>query len=89
LHRIITRGLAVAGRIVELKVRLRDVPGTLTAVLEVVKRLHTNILDVAHHRFESQAPFGYVDVSLTLETKGHQHIQDIKTALQAEGYLLA
>lgn len=88
LHRIIARGLSVAGRIVQLQVRLRDVPGTLTDVLEVVKRLHTNILDVAHHRFDSQAPFGYVDVSLTLETKGHPHIQQIKAALQAEGYLL-
>ncbi|MFN8455936.1 MAG: threonine ammonia-lyase [Anaerolineae bacterium] len=88
LHRIITRGLSVAGRIVQLQVRLRDVPGTLTDVLEVAKRLHTNILDVAHHRFDSQAPFGYVDVSLTLETKGHPHIQQIKAALQAEGYLL-
>ncbi len=88
LHRIITRGLAVAGRIVQLQVRLRDVPGTLTDVLEVLKRLHTNILDVAHHRFDSQAPFGYVDVSLTLETKGHPHIQQIQTALQAEGYLV-
>jgi threonine dehydratase len=78
----------VAGRIVELKVRLRDVPGTLTAVLEVIKGLQTNILDVAHHRFDSQAPFGYVDVSINLETKGHAHIEQIKKALQAAGYLL-
>ncbi|MFN8458388.1 MAG: ACT domain-containing protein [Anaerolineae bacterium] len=88
LHRIITRGLSVAGRIVQLQVRLRDVPGTLTAVLEVVKRLQTNILDIAHHRLDSQALLSYVDVSLTLETKGHPHIQQIKEALQAEGYLL-
>ncbi len=88
LHRIITRGLAVAGRIVELQVRLRDVPGTLTAVLETVKELHTNILDINHHRFDSLAPFGYVDVSLTLETKGHRHIEEIKQVLQAHGYLL-
>jgi threonine dehydratase len=88
LHRIITRGLAVAGRTVQLQVRLRDVPGTLTAVLEIVKQLHTNILDINHHRFDSLAPFGYVDVSLTLETKGHPHIQQIKQALQAQGYLL-
>jgi threonine dehydratase len=88
LQRIITRGLAVAGRTVEFKVRLRDVPGTLTAVLEVLKRLQTNIMDITHHRFDSLAPFGYVDVSITLETKGHPHIEEVKQALQAEGYLL-
>ncbi|MBI1877403.1 MAG: threonine ammonia-lyase [Chloroflexi bacterium] len=88
LQRIITRGLAVAGRTVEFKVRLRDVPGTLTAVLEVLKRLQTNIMDITHHRFDSLAPFGFVDVSITLETKGHAHIEEIKQALQAEGYLV-
>ena len=88
LQRIITRGLAVVGRTVEFKVRLRDVPGTLTAVLEVLKKLQTNIMDITHHRFDSLAPFGYVDVSITLETKGHAHIEEIKAALQAEGYLL-
>jgi threonine dehydratase len=88
LQRIITRGLTVAGRTVEFKVRLRDVPGTLTAVLEVLKRLQTNIMDITHHRFDSLAPFGYVDVSITLETKGHNHIREIEQALQAEGYLV-
>jgi threonine dehydratase len=88
LQRIITRGLAVAGRTIEFKVRLRDVPGTLTAVLEVLKRLQTNIMDIIHHRFDSLAPFGYVDVSITLETKGHAHIQEIERTLREEGYLV-
>lgn len=88
LHRIITRGLGVAGRTVEFKVRLRDVPGTLTTVLDVLKGQQTNIMDITHHRFDSLAPFGYVDVSITLETKGHSHIREIEQALQAEGYLV-
>lgn len=88
LHRIITQGLGVAGRTVQFKVRLRDVPGTLTAVLEVLKHQQTNIMEITHHRFDSLAPFGYVDVSITLETKGHNHIREIERALQAEGYLL-
>jgi threonine dehydratase len=88
LHRIITRGLTVAGRTVEFKVRLRDVPGTLTTVLEIFKRLQTNIMDITHHRFDSVAPIGYVDVSITLETKGHAHIREIEQALQADEYLI-
>jgi len=88
LHRIITRGLTVAGRTVELRVRLRDVPGALTAVLEILKNLKTNIMDIVHHRFDSVAPIGYVDVSITLETKGHDHIREIRTALREGGYLI-
>lgn len=86
LHRIITRGLTVAGRTVEFKVRLRDVPGALTAVLEILKKHQTNIMDIVHHRFDSIAPIGYVDVSITLETRNHAHIQEIRQALQESGY---
>jgi threonine dehydratase len=86
LDKIIMRGLSVEGRITQLTVRLKDHPGSLTSVLEIIKRLKVNILDIIHHRFDSSAPFGYVDVSITLETKGHPHIQEIRQALEEGGY---
>ena len=86
LDKIITRGLAVAGRVAQLILRIQDLPGSLMAVLEIIKRLQVNILDIKHHRFDSTAPFGYVDVSFTLETKGHAHIEEIKKALRESGY---
>jgi len=87
LGKIITRGLAVEGRIAQMTVRLKDSPGSLTAALEVIKGLQANILEIAHHRFDSLAPFGYVDVSITLETKGHDQIHEIQEALQRAGFL--
>lgn len=87
LGKIITRGLAMEGRITQMTVRLKDLPGTLTSALEVIKGLQANILEIAHHRFDSLAPFGYVDVSITLETKGHDHIHEIQGALQRAGFL--
>ena len=87
LGKIITRGLAMEGRIAQLTVRLKDLPGSLTAALEIMKGLQANILEIAHHRFDSLAPFGQVDVSITLETKGHAHIHQIREALQKAGYL--
>jgi len=86
LDKVIMRGLSVEGRITQLTVRLKDLPGSLTSVLEIIKRLHVNILDIIHHRFDSSAPFGCVDVSITLETKGHPHIQEIRQALKEGGY---
>jgi threonine dehydratase len=87
LGKIITRGLAMEGRISQMTVRLKDLPGSLTAALEIIKGLQANILEIAHHRFDSLAPFGYVDVSITLETKGHDHIHAIQGALQRAGFL--
>jgi len=81
LSRIITRGLRVDGRIMEFRVRLRDLPGSLNDVLTKVKELQANILDVSHHRYACSAPIGYVDISITLETKGHQHVAQIESAL--------
>jgi threonine dehydratase len=86
LDKIIMRGLSVEGRIAQLTVRLKDRPGTLIAVLDIIKKLQVNILDIIHHRLNSTAPFGEVDVSITLETKGHAHIKEIQQALKEGGY---
>jgi threonine dehydratase len=86
LDKIITRGLAVQGRIAQLTIPLRDIPGTLSGIVEIIKGMQVNILDIIHHRFESTAPFGYVDVSFTLETKGHDHIEEIKRVLGERGF---
>lgn len=86
LDRIIMRGLSVEGRIAQFTVRLKDRPGSLLSVLAIIRKLEVNILGIIHHRYESSGPFGYVDVSITLETKGHSHIQEIRQALQEAGY---
>jgi threonine dehydratase len=86
LGRIITQGLAVAGRVTQFTIRIPDLPGALLAVLEIVKKMQLNILDILHHRLDSPAPFGFVDVSITLETKGRSHIEEIKQAFQDAGY---
>ena len=88
VNRIITRGLLVDGRIVQTKVRVHDNPGALTSVLEKLKHLRANVLEIIHHRFDSSTPIGFVDISITLETKGHQHIKEIMTVLEEKKYLI-
>jgi threonine dehydratase len=86
LDRIILRGLSVEGRLGQFTVRLKDRPGSLLFVLEIIRKFQVNILDILHHRFESAGAFGFVDVSITLETKGHSQIQEIGKALLDAGY---
>ena len=88
VNRIITRGLLVDGRIVQTKVRVHDTPGALTSALEKLKHLRANVLEIIHHRFDSSTPIGFVDISITLETKGHQHIKEIMTVLAEKNYLV-
>jgi len=57
--------------------------------MEVTKKMQVNVLDIVHHRFESAGPFGYVDVSITLETKGHAHIQEVRKPWRRRGTLHA
>ena len=88
LSRIITRGLSVDGRIAQFKIRVRDIPGALASALEIVRDHSANILEVSHHRFDSPAPIGDVDISITVETKGHDHIREIERVLIEHGFLL-
>jgi threonine dehydratase len=88
LDRIIVRGLALDGRVFHFTLELPDKPGQLAGVLEVIKSLQANILEIDHHREFNYAPFGNVYIEITLETRGHQHIAVIKDRLREKGYRL-
>jgi threonine dehydratase len=88
LNRIITRGLSATHRTVQLKIRLRDVPGSLKRALGILERHNTNILEIIHHRFESSPTFGSVDVSISLETRSLDHVRQVEDDLRRQGYLL-
>lgn len=86
LSRIIARGLSEEGRIFRVTIELKDVPGTLSELSDFLEAQETNILDITHHRVDSRAPFGFVDVTVKLETRGSMHIEKIKAALKKQGY---
>jgi threonine dehydratase len=88
LDRIIVRGLALDGRVFHFTLELPDKPGQLAGVLEVIKSLYANILEIDHHREFNYAPFGNVYIEITIETRGHQHIALLKERLREKGYRL-
>ena len=49
---------------------------------------HANILQIVHERSFSHANLGEVQVSFTLETKGHEHAREILTSLAEKGFHL-
>ena len=44
------------------------------------------MLDVAHSRISGALHLGEVDVAVSLETRGPQHIADLTEALRAAGH---
>jgi threonine dehydratase len=86
IARVIERGLVKDGRLVRLRVRLRDRPGALARLTALVAEARANVLHIEHDRAFSRAPVGDSEVALTLETSGRPQIEAIKQHLADAGY---
>jgi threonine dehydratase len=86
LARIIERGLVKDGRLVRLDVVVRDRPGELARLSELIGSERANIVQIEHDRAFSDAPIGEVEVELTLETSGRPQIERLLARLGSAGY---
>ena len=85
LLRIIRQGLTVAGRYLQLQVKVPDRPGELASVLGLLARERCNVLEVLHHRRVLGLKVNEVAISMTLETMGHEHSTHVIQALRDHG----
>jgi len=88
LDRIIEKGLAQTGRLVRMSILLRDVPGALAKLTSLVAQHRANILHIIHERATKDIPIGFSKVIFVLETRGPDHIREIKKGLKEKGYSL-
>jgi threonine dehydratase len=88
LDRIIEKGLAQTGRLVRISILLRDVPGSLSTLTNLVAQHRANILHIIHERAAKDIPIGFSRVILVLETRGSDHIREIKKGVKEKGYFL-
>ena len=86
LERIITRGLAKAGRTANFATVLPDQPKTLATLLNIMSDMGVNVLEVNHERGNLKAPVGSCVVHLLVETRDALHVQQIYETLRAQGY---
>jgi threonine dehydratase len=86
LFRIIRQSMVRQGRIWRFSVLLDDQPGALARLLTVISENGGNILHIDHEEGASGVPVQVVKVSLELETRGHQHLAQIRQALDKAGY---
>jgi len=83
---IIERGMVRAGRLTRLQVELRDLPGSLAKVTAALAEANANIEEVHHERAFTRLPVQSAVVDFVLQTRSHEHVQQIIAALDAAGF---
>ncbi|HSB04936.1 MAG TPA: threonine ammonia-lyase [Thermodesulfobacteriota bacterium] len=86
LDRIIEKGLSQTGRVVRFEVLLRDIPGGLAKLTTLIAQNQANILHIIHERAARDIPIGFSKVILILETRGPNHIREVRRDLKKQGY---
>ena len=86
LTTVITRGLVERGRFLRVKTVLKDRPGALEELVELLSANRTNIHTIEHDRASKDIAMNAAEVELDLETRGHEHVAELLAALEAHGY---
>lgn len=77
ISRIIDRGLVDDGRLARLQVTVRDRPGSLAQLTNLVARAGANVHEVVHQRAFADISVGEVEIVMHLETRGREHVEEI------------
>lgn len=88
LSRVISRGLLMSGRNCQLRIELVDKPGQLKNVSRIIADLGGNVTSVRHERSNEGSDVNGCYLRIVLETRNFEHIEQIRKALQAEGFKL-
>jgi threonine dehydratase len=86
LSEIIERGMVKSGRLARLRFDVRDVPGALANVATLLGKLGANIDEVQHQRAFSSLSVERAQIEVVVQTRGVAHIEQILSAMRAEGY---
>jgi threonine dehydratase len=86
LAEIIERGMVKSGRLARLRFDVRDVPGALADVATLLGKLGANIDEVQHQRAFTSLSVERAQIEVVVQTRGVAHIEQILSAMGAEGY---
>lgn len=88
LSRVITRGLMTSGRNAVLKIALEDKPGQLLGVSEIISQCGANVVSVIHGNSDPNTTVTSCLLTIGMETRDFEQIQEIKQALTKAGFHL-
>lgn len=88
LNRVINRGLLKSGRLCSIEIELEDEPGQLVGVSSCIARVGGNVTGVHYDRTSNVRRVRDCILKLDIETKNHEHIEQIKQELRKQGFRL-
>lgn len=86
LNIIIEKGLFKAHRKMHINVTLIDKPGALLTLTNSLKEANANIIKIDYDRFSTALDYGDAMISITLETKGKEHQDEVRSILHSRGF---
>jgi len=86
ISKIILKGLIKAGRRLKFSTIIKDVPGALSHLLEIIAEEGGNIISIIHDRARADLPFKEAEIEIELETRDTSHISKIVKRLNELDY---
>lgn len=83
---MINKGLVARGRVFKFSVYLPDKPGQLVKVSQILAELNANVVRLDHNQFINLDRFHDVELQVTVETNGEEHIQRITEEMLKNGF---
>ena len=85
---IINKALVVRGRVFCFSVNLPDKPGQLLKVAEILASQSANVINLNHNQAKVTNSYKQVELEVTVETNGDEHIEQITTALEQHNFII-
>ena len=86
LSRILERGMESDGRLTRLKVIVPDQPRSIAELTALFADHQAGLLQMSQNRSVSEVRLEETELELTLETRGLQHVAEIRAALRDKGF---
>lgn len=86
VSRIIQQGLVKEGRVATIQAFIKDKPGAIAGLLNLLATEKANVLDVRHSRHRTDLQLHQTAVVVEAETHGQEHIASLREALKRAGY---
>lgn len=86
LSRIISRGLLKEGRQGKLIIEMVDKPGQLKETSAIIADLGGNVISVRHDRSGEETDITACTLSIGVETRNREHLNQIRAAIVKAGY---
>ena len=85
---MINKGLIRRDRIFNFSVNIPDKPGELAKVVDLIAELGANVVKLEHNQFKNLSRFKDVELQVTVETNGEEHINKITQEFEKKGYII-